>query len=151
MKKVIFKVYKLLRLCLKQFKMRFLYNILSENQHKKVFFIHGKVDVEAREEVRLICERENNIIIVASYKIFSTGVNIKNLHHIVLGSSVKGRILLLQTIGRGLRKNSNKEKVVVHDIADDLGNNYTLNHFKTRVKIYNEEGFDYEISSNDLK
>lgn len=128
-----------------------LYDILKENKSKKVFFIHGKVDIDSREEVREICEREDDVIIVASYKIFSTGVNIKNLHNIVLASSIKGKIVLLQTIGRGLRKNYNKEKVIVYDIADDLGNNYTLNHFKARVKIYNEEEFDYDIKSINLE
>lgn len=128
-----------------------LYNILKQNPNKKVFFLHGGVDVEIREQARLICEQENNAIIIASYKIFSTGVNIKNLHHIILASSVKARILILQTIGRGLRKHSSKAKVVVHDIADDLGNNYTLKHFTSRIKIYNEEGFDYNIQSLELK
>ena len=128
-----------------------LYNILKQNPDKKVFFLHGGVDVEVREKVRLICEQESNAIIIASYKIFSTGVNIKNLHHILLASSVKARILILQTIGRGLRKHATKEKVVVHDIADDLGKNYTLKHFMSRIKIYNEEGFDYNIKSMDLK
>ena len=128
-----------------------LYNILKQNPNKKVFFLHGGVDVEVREKVRLICEQESNAIIIASYKIFSTGVNIKNLHHILLASSVKARILILQTIGRGLRKHATKEKVVVHDIADDLGKNYTLKHFMSRIKIYNEEGFDYNIISMDLK
>lgn len=128
-----------------------LYNILKQNPNKKVFFLHGGVDVEIREQARLICEQENNAIIIASYKIFSTGVNIKNLHHIILASSVKARILILQTIGRGLRKHSSKAKVVVHDIADDLGNNYTLKHFTSRIKIYNEEEFDYNIQSLELK
>jgi superfamily II DNA or RNA helicase len=128
-----------------------LYNILKNNPNKKVFFLHGGVDVEIRENVRQICEQENNAIIIASYKIFSTGVNIKNLHNILLASSVKGRILILQTIGRGLRKHSSKEKVIVHDIADDLGNNYTLKHFMSRIKIYNEEGFDYDTVAVELK
>ena len=34
---------------------------------------------------------------------------------------------------------SNKE------ISDKLKKNYTLNHFIERIKIYNEENFNYEI------
>lgn len=127
-----------------------LHDMLSTHKEKKVYFIHGGVDVELREKVRQICETENNALIIASYGVFSTGVNIKNLHNIILAASVKGKIRLLQSIGRGLRKNANKEKVVLYDISDDCGKNYTLNHFVERVKIYNEEGFDYDIKTINL-
>jgi superfamily II DNA or RNA helicase len=127
-----------------------LYDNLKNNNNKLVFFLHGDVDIDVREEVRTICEKENNAVIIASYKIFSTGVNIKNLHNIIFASSSKGKIQILQSIGRGLRKNHNKEKAVIYDIADDCGKNYTLNHFMERVKIYNEEEFEYDITNVSL-
>jgi superfamily II DNA or RNA helicase len=127
-----------------------LYEIMKKNSNKKVFFIHGGVDVEIREEVRQICEQENNAVIIASYGTFSTGVNIKNLHNIILAFSSKGKIRILQTIGRGLRQHSSKEKAVLYDIADDCGKNYTLNHFYERIKIYNEEEFDYDIKTINI-
>jgi superfamily II DNA or RNA helicase len=127
-----------------------LYQMMQDYPHKKVFFLHGGVDVEIREEVRQICEKETNAVIIASYGIFSTGVNIKNLHNIILAASTKGKIRVLQTIGRGLRKNDNKESAILYDIADDCGGNYTLKHFLERVKIYNEEEFDYEIKTINL-
>lgn len=127
-----------------------LYNILSQNKDKRVFFIHGDVKVDIREEVRQICERENNAIIIASYGVYSTGISIKNLHNIIFASSAKNKIRVLQTIGRGLRKNYNKEKAVIYDIADDCGKNYTLNHFMERIKIYNEDGFEYDITNVSL-
>lgn len=125
-------------------------SIMQKFPNKKVYFIHGGIDVELREQVRQICETENNAVIIASYGVFSTGVNIKNLHFIILAASVKGKIRLLQSIGRGLRKNDNKERVVLYDIADDCGKNYTLNHFMERVKIYNEEEFEYNIKMFNL-
>ena len=128
-----------------------LYDILKENKNKKVFFIHGGVDVEERERVRQICEQENNAIIIASYGVFSTGINIKNLHNIILTSSSKGKIRILQTIGRGLRKHKSKDRATLYDITDDCGKNYTLNHFLERIKIYNEEEFDYDIKTIELK
>ena len=55
----------------------------------------------------------------------------------------------MQSIGRGLRKNDAKEIATLYDIADDLSykshKNYTLNHFIERIKIYNEEQFEYKI------
>ena len=123
--------------------------INNSNDERKVFFVHGGVDAEEREEIRAITERENNAIIVASYGTFSTGINIKNLHNVVFASPSKSRVRNLQSIGRVLRKSNSKTKATLYDIADDTTygsrKNYTLNHLIERVKIYNEENFNYEI------
>ena len=122
---------------------------------RKVFFVHGGVDAEERELVREITERETDAIIVASYGTFSTGINIKNLHNVIFASPSKSRIRNLQSIGRVLRKGKNKTKAVLYDIADDCTlnsrKNYTLNHLIERIKIYNEENFNYEIITIQLK
>ena len=134
-----------------------LYNLINNNisENRHVFFVHGGVDTEDREKVREITEREDNAIIVASYGTFSTGINIKNLHNVIFASPSKSRIRNLQSIGRVLRKGNNKTKAVLYDIADDINyksrNNYTLNHLIERIKIYNEEQFNYEIITIQLK
>ena len=124
-------------------------------EDRKVFFIHGGVDAEDREEVRSITEEQDNAIIVASYGTFSTGINIKNLHNVIFASPSKSRIRNLQSIGRVLRKGKNKVKAKLFDIADDTTynsrKNYTLNHFIERVKIYNQEQFNYDISTINIK
>ena len=125
-----------------------LYDLIN-NDDRKVFFVHGGVDVEEREEVRRITEKETNAIIIASFGTFSTGINIKNLHNIIFASPSKSRIRTLQSIGRVLRKSDNKLKATLYDIADDCKkgsrSNYTLNHLIDRIKFYNEEKFNYEI------
>jgi superfamily II DNA or RNA helicase len=134
-----------------------LYENINNNKRdeRKVFFIHGGVDTEERELVREITERENNAIIVASYGTFSTGINIKNLHNVIFASPSKSRIRNLQSIGRVLRKGKDKVKATLYDIADDCTynsrKNYTLNHFIERIKTYNEENFNYEIITIQLK
>jgi superfamily II DNA or RNA helicase len=127
----------------------------SKRDERKVFFVHGGVDAEERELVREITERENNAIIVASYGTFSTGINIKNLHNVIFASPSKSRIRNLQSIGRVLRKGKDKVKATLYDIADDCTynsrKNYTLNHLIERIKIYNEENFNYEIITVNLR
>jgi len=127
----------------------------SVEPDRKVFFIHGGVDATVREDVRAITEKEDNAIIVASYGTFSTGVNIKNLHNVIFASPSKSRVRNLQSIGRALRKGDNKEMATLYDIADDISykshNNHTLKHFAIRVKMYNEEEFDYKIYNIRLK
>jgi len=136
---------------------KILYDLIKAEaeEGRHVFFVHGGVDADQREEVRRITERERSAIIVASYGTFSTGVNIRNLHNIVFASPSKSRIRNLQSIGRGLRKGDNKEQATLYDIADDLCKktscNHTLKHFAIRVKMYNEEEFDYKIYNINLK
>jgi len=55
-----------------------LFNIINSDTNRKVFFVHGGVAAEEREEIRKITEEESDAIIVASYGTFSTGINIKN-------------------------------------------------------------------------
>ena len=135
-----------------------LYELINNNniiESRNVFFIHGGVDTEDREKVRAITEQENNAIIVASYGTFSTGINIKNLHNVIFASPSKSRIRNLQSIGRVLRKSDKKTKATLYDIADDISykskKNYTLNHLIERIKIYNQENFNYDIVNIPLK
>ena len=134
-----------------------LYDLIntSKNNDRKVFFVHGGVDAEQREIVREITENEKNSIIVASYGTFSTGINIRNLHNVIFASPSKSRVRNLQSIGRVLRKGTNKIKAILYDIADDCTykskRNYTLNHLIERIKIYNEENFNYEIITIQLR
>jgi superfamily II DNA or RNA helicase len=134
-----------------------LFNLInnSKKSDRKVFFIHGGVEASEREKVREITEQEDNAIIVASYGTFSTGINIRNLHNVIFASPSKSRIRNLQSIGRVLRKGKNKTKAVLYDISDDCTykskKNYTLNHLIERIKIYNEEKFNYEITTVNLK
>lgn len=134
-----------------------LYDLINNSKvdDRHVFFIHGGVETEEREKVREITEKENNAIIVASYGTFSTGINIRNLHNVVFASPSKSRIRNLQSIGRVLRKGENKVKATLYDIADDISyksrKNYTLNHLIERIKIYNEENFNYDIVNIPIK
>ena len=132
-----------------------LYKLINSYTDRPVFFVHGGVDVDDREEIRMLTEASDNAIIIASYGTFSTGINIKNLHNVIFASPSKSRIRNLQSIGRVLRKGDNKSKATLYDIADDIstdrGNNYTLNHLMERVKIYNEEKFQYEIIDVKVK
>ena len=121
---------------------------------RKIFFVHGGVEGDDRERIRGIIEGESNAIIVASYGTFSTGINIRNLHSVVLASPSKSRVRILQSIGRGLRIGDNKDEMVLYDIADDLRSgsqtNFTLQHFMERINIYNNEGFEYKIFNTEI-
>ncbi len=134
-----------------------LYEMINSNtlEQRHVFFVHGGVPTEDREKIREITENQDNAIIVASYGTFSTGINIKRLHNVIFASPSKSRIRNLQSIGRVLRKGNGKVKATLYDIADDISTksrkNYTLNHLIERIKVYNEENFNYDIVNIPIK
>tara|TARA_B100002019_G_scaffold128028_1_gene110168 strand:+ start:2602 stop:4080 length:1479 start_codon:yes stop_codon:yes gene_type:complete len=127
-----------------------LYNMIKDKAgDRPVHYVSGETDAAVREDIRAITEQTDDGIIVASFGTFSTGINIRNLHNIVFTSPSKSRVRTLQSIGRGLRKGETKDSATLIDLADDLTHrsrvNFTLKHFAERVKLYNEEGFDYKI------
>ena len=133
-----------------------LHKLIEEKAgNRHVFFVYGGTDVEVREQVRAITEKQNDAIIVASYGTFSTGINIRNLHNVVFASPSKSRVRNLQSIGRGLRIGDSKTEAVLYDIADDfrIGKhvNYTLQHLQERVKIYDDEKFKYKFYNIEVK
>jgi superfamily II DNA or RNA helicase len=134
-----------------------LYDMLNKKvkDGRKVFFIHGGTDVEDRELIRTIIEKESNAIIVGSVGVLSTGTNIVALDNVVFASPSKSKIRNLQSIGRGLRVSDTKKSATLYDIADDFSwksrENYTLKHFFERIKIYSEEKFKFKIYKIDMK
>lgn len=115
----------------------------SECKNKQVFFIRGEVAIDEREKVKKLMENTTNVVCIAISKIFSTGINIKNLHYIVFAGGGKAKIKIIQSIGRGLRLHKDKTGVIIIDIADML--HYSNQHYTKRLKLYKNEKIDYGI------
>ena len=131
------------------------FKIVEKCEGRSIHLIHGATPTEDREKARELVEKENDAIIVASYGVFSMGINIKRLHNIIFASPYKSQIKVLQSIGRGLRLAEDKTECNLFDIADDMSynknRNFTLKHLEERVKIYSKQEFDYEIVPIKLK
>lgn len=125
-----------------------LHQQISKTGKKQSYLICGKTDVEERELIRKIVDTSDNSILVASYGTCSTGINIKNIHAIIFASPSKSVVRVLQSIGRGLRKSSTKDKVTVFDLGDDLSwgkyRNHALRHLDERTNIYTNEEFAFK-------
>lgn len=136
---------------------KLLFKMIQEHPEaagRSVYFITGQTPSDERERIRIQAEKEKNCIIVASVGVFSTGVNIKNLEVVILGTPVKSRVTILQSIGRSLRI-GRSDKAVFYDIADDISwkkyKNHTLRHFIQRLNIYMEEKFEHSITKISLE
>jgi len=114
-------------------------NILDTvESDKKIYFIRGEIDTDSRDEIKKLMEEEDNILCIAITKIFSTGINIKNLHNIILAAGGKSSVTVVQSIGRGLRLHPTKKELNIFDICDK-GFKYSTAHANKRLRIYEEE------------
>ena len=121
-----------------------LYDKLSQSKNKQVFFVKGEVEVETRDEIKKIMETNSNVICIAMSSIFSTGINIKNIHMIMFASGGKSFIRTIQSIGRGLRLHESKDKLLIIDICDQL--KYGIKHGDKRKEIYKFEKINYTLT-----
>ena len=111
--------------------------------NKQVYFIRGEVEITEREKIRSLMEDRSDIVVVAISKIFSTGINIKNLHYIIFCCGGKAKIKIVQSIGRGLRLHKDKDKLIIFDIADEF--KYSTAHLEKRIALYEKEQIKYSI------
>lgn len=117
---------------------------------KQFYYIDGDTDVKKRERIREILEDTSGDVkvLVASYGTFSTGINVKAIMNIVFADSFKSDQIVRQSIGRGLRKHAEKDRLHVFDITDvfhkDFNNILHRHYAVRRDKIYKKQQLPFE-------
>jgi superfamily II DNA or RNA helicase len=111
-------------------------------EEKIIYFIRGSTDLDEREKIRKLMEEKDNIVAIAVSKIFSTGINIPNLHNIIFASAGKAKIKIMQSIGRALRLHPTKTMATIIDVADNT--KYGKIHLNERLQLYTKEKYNYE-------
>lgn len=121
---------------------------------RTIKIIDGGVKADIREDIRKKIEIEDGTVIVATFGTCSTGINMPKLHEVILYSSGKSKIKILQSLGRGLRKHSTKNRVFLFDCIDNLSystktnviRNYLYQHWLERKKYYDEQKFPVQTT-----
>ena len=103
---------------------------------KKIHYIDGSIDVKDRIKITEELENSGDNIIFAENAVFSTGINIKRLNHIVFMCSFKSFTRCIQSIGRILRLHSKKDYAHLIDVSCNY--KYSRKHLNERLKIYQE-------------
>lgn len=142
-----------------------LYKLLEKKRDpttQPLYYIHGKIDTEDRTKYRIQVNKDKNAIMLCSYGTFQRGLNVPNLHNLILASGFKSLVRNIQSIGRGLRIGTEKTLLSMYDIADDLRSydevkdvygkmNYSLQHFMDRIDIYHSQEFPIKNYNVKLK
>lgn len=103
---------------------------------KGAVFLYGKSSKDLRKEHYEMFEQENDLIVIASSGIASTGISIDRVFCLCLVDAGKSFIKAIQSIGRGLRLGHDKDEVAVVDIFSKQ--KWAKKHFKDREKHYSE-------------
>jgi len=95
-----------------------------------------------------------NAIVIGQNAVLSTGINIVALKNLVFLSSTKSYTLILQSIGRIMRKHNDKNHAYVFDLVDVFPykrESYSLKHFWQRESYYSSEGHPLKEVEVDLQ
>ena len=97
-------------------------------------FLSGDDDVKIRRKHFKEVNENNNSIIVATYGIASTGINIPRIFNLIMIEPGKSYIRVIQSIGRGIRKAEDKDFVNVYDFTSSL--KFSKRHLTKRKAFY---------------
>lgn len=119
------------------------------------YFVYGQDESEVRKQIYALFAEHNDVVVVTTFQLASTGLNIKRIFNLFLVDSGKSFIQIIQSIGRGLRKAADKDSVNIWDIHGDL--KYGGKHVNERIKYYKEvkypftrDTIDYVTEIDDL-
>lgn len=106
---------------------------------KNSVFLEGATATEVRAEWYHMFENADDLIVIATFGIASTGISIDRVFCEVLVDAGKGFIRAIQSIGRGLRKGRDKDRVRLVDVYSCL--KWAKKHARERKKWYKEASY----------
>jgi superfamily II DNA or RNA helicase len=105
-------------------------------------FVYGMDKKAFRKTVYQLFKEGDDIVVIATSQLASTGLNIPRIFYLYLVDIGKSYIRVIQSIGRGLRKAHDKNYVKVFDISSNL--KYSKQHQTKRIAHYKEAQYPYE-------
>ena len=110
-------------------------------------FFYGKDSKAVRKELYKSFDDNDDIVAITTFQLASTGLNIKRIFNLFLVDAGKSFVQIIQSIGRGLRKAHDKDKVYVYDVHSDF--KFAKRHATARRKHYREKSYTYKIKHVD--
>ena len=121
--------------------------ILQKKIKDSVFISGSTKNLERKEHYDEVSTAQSKIII-ATYGVASVGINIPRIFNLVLIEPGKSFVRVIQSIGRGIRKAEDKDKVQIWDITSSC--KFAKRHLTQRKKFYKEANYPYNIEKIDI-
>jgi superfamily II DNA or RNA helicase len=122
----------------------------SEISDKDFYYIDGEVNNKNREAIKKEMEKTDGKVkvLIASFGTLSTGVSINAIFNVIFVDSFKSEQIIIQSIGRALRKHDKKKVANIFDLVDVFDpkemNNILYRHFLERKKFYDNRKYPYK-------
>jgi superfamily II DNA or RNA helicase len=106
-------------------------------------FVSGKMKSKDRKEEYQEVQEVDGKVIIATYGVASTGINIVRIFNLVLFEAGKSFTRVIQSIGRGIRVAPDKDFVNVYDVCSNC--KFSKRHLTKRKKFYTEAEYPFSI------
>jgi superfamily II DNA or RNA helicase len=129
---------------------KILNELKSNINDKDFYYIDGEISNKEREFIKKEMDKtDGNVkVLVASFGTLSTGVSINAIFNVVFADSFKSEQIIIQSIGRALRKHDQKKVATIFDLVDVFSpsqmNNILYNHYKERQKFYIKRKYPFK-------
>ncbi len=106
-------------------------------------FVSGATKGTDRQEEYDEVATASDKVIVATYGVAAVGINIPRIFNLVLIEPGKSFVRVIQSIGRGIRKASDKDFVQIWDITSTC--KFAKRHLTQRKNFYREANYPFDI------
>ena len=110
-------------------------------------FVSGGMKVNDRKEEYDEVSTATNKVIIATYGVASTGINIPRIFNLVLIEPGKSFVRVIQSIGRGIRKADDKDFVQIWDLTSSC--RFAKRHLTSRKAFYKEANYPFQVEKVD--
>lgn len=107
-------------------------------------FVSGKMKSKDRKAEYKEVQEVDGKVIIATYGVASTGINIVRIFNLVLFEAGKSFVRVIQSIGRGIRVADDKDFVNVYDVCSNC--KFSKKHLTKRKKFYTEAEYPYTVN-----
>lgn len=118
-------------------------------QIENAVFVYGADKVAVRKQIYKTFDENDNVVVISTFQLASTGLNIKRIFNLVFVDAGKSFTKIIQAIGRGLRKAADKDSVNVFDIHSNL--KYAKRHASQRKAFYKEQKYNHTVKQVDYE
>jgi superfamily II DNA or RNA helicase len=106
-------------------------------------FVSGRMKSKDRKAEYKEVQEVDGKVIIATYGVASTGINIVRIYNLILFEAGKSFVRVIQSIGRGIRVAPDKDFVNVYDICSNC--KFSKRHLTKRKKFYTEQEYPYSV------
>lgn len=107
-------------------------------------FLSGSDKTEVRKEHFDKINKSDNGVVIATYGIASTGINIPRIFNLVMIEPGKSYVRVIQSIGRGIRKAKDKDRVEIYDFTSSL--KFSKRHLTKRKAFYKKVEYPHTVT-----